>query len=103
MSQQSIGTTYDTDDRTLAQIEAGVGVRPKLGETVVGVRIDTLPQEEAERLAADGTFHPLTIDKNGFLRVTIPDGITVKTEELAVLRESRDLLTEVRDLLMKIA
>ena len=103
MSQQAVNTTYPIDNRTDEEVAAGKTLRPVLGEMVVGVRVDTVPAGEAERLAADGKFYPLTLDENGFLRVTLPDGIKVKTEELEVLRESRDLLVQVRDLLLKIA
>lgn len=103
MSQQPVGATYDNDDRSDEQIAAGVSVKPRLGELVVGVRIDAIPQSEAERLAADGKFHPLTVDENGFLRVTVPDAVRVESEELTVLREIRDLLTRGCDLLQQIA
>lgn len=103
MSQQAINTKYDTDDRSDKQRADGVSAPVKVGELIVGVRLDTIPAGEGDRLAADQKFHPLTIDRNGFLRVTMPNGITVKTEELEVLRETRDLMVEVRDLLMKIA
>ena len=103
MSQQAINQVYDTDDRSDEQRAAGVSAKPKIGELVVGVRIDALPQSEAERLAGEGRFHPLTLDADGNLRVTMPDGISVKSEELEVLREIRNLLVESRDLLLKIA
>ena len=90
MSQQAINTNFDSSRRNL-------------GDLVVGIRVDALPQGEAERLAAAGQFYPLTVDERGCLRVAIPEGSKVDTEELEVLREIRDLLAEHRDLLLKIA
>lgn len=103
MSQQAINSKYETDGRTLEDAANGKSAPAKFGELVVGVRVDAVPEVEAKRLAAEGQFHPLTIDPSGFLRVTLPDGIKVKTEELEVLRAIRELLIELRDLLMKIA
>lgn len=87
---KAVNTPYDTTGKTLAEL-------------VTGIRIDTVPANEGERLAAAGEFYPLTVDKNGFLRVTLPDGTKVESTESEVLREIRDVLFEVRDLLMKIA
>lgn len=103
MSQQVVGTKFDNDDRTLQQLADGKYEPKQLGELVVGVRVDAIPEVEADRLAAEGKFHPLTIDKNGCLRVRMPDGIKVQNEELEVLREIRDLCAESRDLLVKLA
>ena len=56
--------------------------RKVLGGLVVGVRVDAVPADEADRLAAEGKFYPLTLDKNGFLRVTLPEsGTKVETNE----------------------
>jgi hypothetical protein len=76
---------------------------PRRAKLVVGIRLDGVPAGEAQRLAAEGRFYPLTLDANGFLRVTLPEGTTVNTNERDVHRESRDLLEEIRDLLLKIA
>lgn len=103
MSQQAVNTSFDKDDRTLQQLADGKPELQQLGELVVGVRVDAVPEAEADRLAADGKFYPLTLDETGCLRVRMPDGVKVKTEELEVLREIRDLLIESRDLLLKIA
>ena len=73
------------------------------GELVLGLRLDEVPTGEAKRLAADGKFYPLTMDSNGFLRVTLPEGTKVETEELEVMREMSGLLEEIRDALLKIA
>ena len=73
------------------------------GELVIGIRVDELPASEAERLAAQGKFYPLTTDKDGQLRVVLSGTTKVAMEELEVLREIRDLLIENRDLLLKIA
>lgn len=75
----------------------------QLGELVVGIRLDEVSTGEANRLASEGKFYPLTMDANGFLRVTLPEGTQVEPEELAVQRASHDLLIEIRDLLLKIA
>ena len=74
----------------------------QLGDLVVGIRIDAVPSNEGNRLAAQGRFYPLTLDKSGNLRVTMAESEGV-TDQLLVLREVRDLMAEVRDLLLKIA
>ena len=88
----------------MAQLTGGRAVDPKaitgedaldqkqLAELVVGIRLDSVPTGEAQRLAGEGKFYPLTMDANGFLRVTLPEGTKVKTEELEVLQEIRTLL-----------
>lgn len=86
-----LGTSYNKNDPD------------QIGKLVVGVRIDDLPSGEAQRLATAGKFYPLTTDADGNLRVVTPDWINVRTEELEVLREIRDLLVQNRDLLLKIA
>ena len=73
------------------------------GELVVGIRLDEVPTGEAKRLAGEGKFYPLTMDANGFLRVTLPEGAKVETDELQVMREMALLLEEIRDALLKIA
>ena len=90
MSQQAINTAYDAAQRNR-------------GELVVGIRVDSLPTSEANRLAAEGKFYPLTTDADGNLRVVLSSLTKVETQELEVLREIRDLLIENRDLLLKIA
>lgn len=85
-----IGETYDED-------------RAQYGELIVGIRIDDLPTTEAARLVAAGKIYPLTVDKDGQLRVALTNAIDVRIQELEVLREIRDLLVENRDLLLKIA
>mgnify|MGYP001577754463 FL=1 len=101
MAQQAINTTAITTER---QRDGADLLKQKvIGDLVVGIRVDTLPTNEAERLAADGKFYPLTTDKDGNLRVALPATTIVKTEALEVLREIRDLLIENRDLLLKIA
>lgn len=75
----------------------------KIGELVVGIRLDAVPTNEANKLAAEGSFYPLTMDAKGFLRVVLPEGTQVESEELEVQRENNILLSEIRDLLMKIA
>ena len=73
------------------------------GEMVLGIRQDAVPTNEANKLAAEGGFYPLTLDAKGFLRVTLPEGTEVESAELEVQRENNILLSEIRDLLMKIA
>lgn len=77
--------------------------RKLLGELVVAVRVDDLPEGEAERLAAAGKFHPLTTDADGNLRVVAPDWVKVLTQELPVLLRIEALLREQLDLLRRIA
>ena len=101
MSQQAINSEAvpkDYEERTGRST-----TRRFLGESIVAVRVDDLPASEAERLAAEGKWYPLTVDQNGQLRVVTPDWIKVHVQELEVLRDSRDLLMQIRDLLMKIA
>ena len=74
----------------------------RVGELVFGIRIDAVPESEAKRLADEGKFHPLTIDKNGFLRVVLPEAQKLQVNE-QVQSEIRSLLEEIRDLLMEIA
>jgi len=100
MAQQAINTRAVDSDR---KADGTDETRRVLGELVVGVRVDTLPASDAQRLAAEGKFYPLTLDRDGQLRVVTPDWIKVQTQELEVLRELRDLMAETRDLLMKIA
>lgn len=78
-------------------------VRKLLAELMAGIRVDVVPRNDSERLAQEGGFYPLTVDRDGFLRVTLPETVRVETGELIVLREIRDLLIEQRDLLLKIA
>lgn len=66
-----------------------------LGELVGAVRIDSVPTGEAQRLAAEGKFFPLTVDANGFLRVTLPEGTEVKTVELETLLRIETLLEKL--------
>lgn len=66
-----------------------------LGELVGGIRLDSVPTSEANRLAAEGKFFPLTVDANGFLRVTLPEGALVETEELGALLRIEKLLEEL--------
>lgn len=78
--------------------------RRQIGNLVIGVRIDDLPEDETARLAAEGYFSPLTIDPNGNLRVALPpSGTKVETQELEVLIRIEQLLIEQRNLLLKIA
>ena len=91
MSEQRIGLAYDKDVRTM-------------GDLVVGIRKDDAPAGEADRLAEDGDFYPVTLDKNGNLRVTIPAATKIDMQRLLqVNRENNELLTEIRDLLRIIA
>ena len=104
MSQQAVNTPFDRDDRSDEQIARGVAPpKAHTGELVVGVRVDTPPEIETERLAGNEKFHPLTTDEKGQLRAVLPDGIEVETGALGLLTEIRDLLIDCRDLLMKIA
>ena len=89
MSDKQVKTAYDGDKRTL-------------GELVVGIRVDAVPVGEAQRLAAAGQFYPLTVDANGFLRVTLPEGTAVETNELEVWREILAVLKDMRASLLKI-
>lgn len=101
MAQQIIntdGTSKDYDERTGTST-----ARKLLGELVVGIRVDTLPAGDAERLADEGKFYPLTTDANGNLRVVPPDWIKVQIQSLEVLSDMRTLLAECRDLLREIA
>lgn len=77
--------------------------KPQRAELVVGIRIDTVPTAEVDRLAEEGKFYPLTIDKSGQLRVVLPDGAKVESNEQQVMHEIRGLLEEIRDLLMEMA
>ena len=77
--------------------------RRLIGELVVGIRIDSLPASEAKRLADEGKFHPLTLDKDGNLRVVTPDWLKVEPKELEVLLRIEGLLQEQVALLRKIA
>ena len=90
MSEQRIDTEYDSDRRTL-------------GDLVVGIRVDTLPGGEADRLAEDGSFYPLTLDASGRVRVALSSDTKIETAELQVLREIRDLLEQQLNLLRQIA
>lgn len=100
MSQQAINTEAIVKERQSSGVDA---VRRLLGELLVGIRVDDLPSGEAERLAAEGKFYPLTVNADGHLRVVTPDWIKVQTAELEVLLRIEQLLTEQRDLLLKIA
>lgn len=83
MSDQLVNTTAP-DAKGTAYADA----RKVVGGLVVGIRVDELPTNEADRLAAEGKFYPLTLDSGGFLRVSLPDsGTKVETAELEVLRE----------------
>ena len=75
----------------------------QIGEMMLGIRIDAVPAHEGERLAREGNFYPLTLNKDGRLRAELPDGTKVEPLELEVLREQTALLIEIRDLLLKIA
>lgn len=77
--------------------------RQLLGQTIIGVRVDDLPEGEAQRLAAEGKWYPLTTDKDGNLRVTFPASSMVEVAELEVLIRIEQLLIEQRDLLRQIA
>ena len=91
MSEQRIGSTYDADRRTM-------------GDLVVGIRKDDVPAGEADRLAEDGDFYPVTTDQDGNVRVAIPDTTKIDMQRLLqVTRENNVLLTEIRDLLRQIA
>lgn len=91
MSEQRIGTEYDSDRRTM-------------GDLVVGIRKDDAPTGEADRLAADGEFYPVTTDEDGNLRVAIPAATKIDMQALLeVERENGLLLAEIRDLLRQIA
>lgn len=91
MSEQRIGTEYDSTRRTM-------------GDLVVGIRKDDAPAGEADRLAADGEFYPITTDEDGNLRVSIPDTTKIDMQALLdAVQEGNALLTEVRDLLLSIA
>ena len=76
-----------------------------LGELVAAIRVDTPPTGEATRIADDGGLYPLTVDKNGCLWVRVAGNTDSEgvSDQLLVLREMRDLMAEVRDLLLKIA
>lgn len=100
MAQQAINTQAVVAER---QADGTDQVRRLTAELVTGIRVDTLPRHDGERLAAEGKFYPLTTDQDGNLRVVTPEWISVRTDELEVLREHRDLLREIRDLLLKIA
>lgn len=83
MSDQLVNTTAP-DAKGTAYDEA----RKLQGGLVVGIRVDEVPTGEADRLAAEGKFYPLTMDAAGFLRVSLPEtGTQVETQELEVLRE----------------
>lgn len=88
----SVNTTYDEFKN-----------RKRLGELVFGIRIDAVPESEAKRLADEGSFHPLTIDKGGFLRVVLPDSQQLEVKEQRVQSQMLALLEEIRDLLMGMA
>lgn len=91
MSQQAINTAYDS-------------TQPKTsGELVVGLRVDSLPTGEARRLAAEGKWYPLTTDQDGNLRVSLPSTTKIEISELSIFSRLEDLLSEIRDLLLKIA
>ena len=75
----------------------------QLGELLLAIRLDSSPAAEAARLTAEGKYYPLTVDANGFLRVTLPEGTKVVVGMPELLEEMRDLLSEMRDLLLKIA
>ena len=77
--------------------------RAQRGELVLGIRIDALPESEAKRLADAGFFHPLTLDKDGSLRVALRSDTQVAVKSLAVFEDMRLLLIELRNLLMEIA
>jgi hypothetical protein len=71
----------------------------QLAELVVGIRLDSVPTGEAQRLAAEGKFYPLTVNANGFLRVVLPEGTEVKTQELEALLRIETLMGQMVDLL----
>ncbi len=73
-----------------------------LGELVGGIRLDSVPTSEAQRLAKEGKFFPLTVDQNGFLRVTLPEGTKVETEEMAVLLRIEALLEKLCEIGLQI-
>lgn len=100
MSQQAVNSEAVVRNRRADGTDESRTLR---GELVVGVRVDAVPKGDADRLAAEGRFYPLTVDADGQLRVVLPEGTRVETAELAVLREIRDLLAESRDLLLRIA
>ena len=77
MANKQINTTYDTT-QTL------------LGEVVAGVRVDELPINEADKIAGAGKFAPLTVDKDGYLRVRPREGIEVGTASLSDLIEQQN-------------
>lgn len=78
-------------------------VRKQLLALLAGIRTDAAPTGDAQRLAGEGNAYPLTVDKNGYLRVTMPEGAKVEATELEVLLRIEQLLIEQRDLLHKIA
>lgn len=90
MSQQQVSAGFDSTKTTV-------------GSLVVGIRVDTVPLNESTRIAADVEYYPLTLDKRGFLQVVLPGDTVIETKELEVLREIRETMIEVRDLLQKIA
>lgn len=100
MSQQAINTTANYKER---QTDGKDRARTLHGESLAVIRVDDLPKGEADRLAAEGKWYPVTCDKNGHLRVALPDSTKVEVTELEVLCEIRELLKENRDLLLKIA
>ena len=89
MSQQQVSAGFDSTKVTV-------------GSLVVAIRKDDVPTNESVRLASDVEFYPLTMDKNGFLRVTLPTGTEVKTVELETLLETMSVLKEIRDLLIEL-
>lgn len=101
MAQQAVNTeavAQEYDERT-----GKLTTRRLLGESFVAVRVDDLPTGEADRLAAEGKWYPLTTDANGQLRVVPPDWIKVQMQALEVWLRIEALLIEQRDLLREIA
>lgn len=98
---QEINTQQAVDPKALGTQEEIV--RKLLAELVCGIRVDEAPTSETKRIADEGKFYPLTIDKNGFLRVSLPEGTKVETQELEVLLRIEALLEQQVSLLQEIA
>ena len=69
------------------------------GELVFGVRIDSLPKGEAEALAKEGHFYPLTTDDKGRLRAMLPSDQQVVVRDQALLLECRNFLQRIWEVL----
>ena len=100
MAQEMNSKAVDLTELNTGDADLRKKSKPKQqGEMVFGIRIDALPENEAEVLAKEGYFYPLTLDAKGQLRTVLPSDQKIVAAEQQLLLECRNLLEQIRDVL----